>query len=217
MLSKVSVTLDTVAYVHKPTGKEIGHITRRLQCAGPTTLKVGELAQAVADGVTWCGGCFRPAQREWGEFVSKTLYALDFDNDTVVRGEDGNPLKDEDGHTIKRPLTHGEPGFLDPWDALSRWRSIFGSDPLIMYPSMSYHCDTVAELTGGEAKLKYRVVGALGGPHTDAAEAKASAVKLLRAFPEADAGCVNNNRLFFGSCGRAVLFTEGGPRYVRRT
>lgn len=214
MSSLLPVTLDPVRYDAKPSGREIGAITRRLQASGPVAVTGEELAQAIADGRTWCGGCFEPSQRRWGRFIGQRIFAFDVDNDAIVTGEDGKPLKDEHNHVVKRDLHKGEKGFLDPWDALARFRDLFGTDPLVMYPS--FHFEQVADLSSYPTRCKYRLLFDAGESVKTEARAKDVLTKLLRCFPEADQGCSNANRLFFGSCGKAVLFREGRPYYAKR-
>ena len=136
--SRLLVTIDRVAYASKPHNAEIGRITRRLQASGPVEASPEELAEAIASGRTWCGGCYEPSSRGWGAFIGQRIAALDFDNDVVVLGPDGKPLKDAEGHVVKRDLRPGEEGYLDSWAALDRWRSTIGETPLIMYPSFSF-------------------------------------------------------------------------------
>lgn len=210
----VFVTLDTVAYREKPQNREIAAITRRLQASGPVEVSPEELGVAIANGQTWCGGCFEPSSHEWGRFVSQRLFAFDIDNDVVVRDANGKPMKDANGHILKRDLVRGEEGFLDPWDALARWRSLFGGDPLIMYPTFSF--EQTVDLSEYPTKTKYRLVFDAGEAVTSEARSKDVLTKLLRAFPEADPSCTNANRLFFASRGKCVVFAKGGPLYVKR-
>lgn len=214
MSSRFPVTIDRVAYSSKPQGAEIGLITRRLQASGPVEVSPEELAEAIAGGHTWCGGCYEPSPRKWGRFIGQRIAALDFDNDVVVLGPDGKPLKDAEGHVVKRDLRPDEEGYLDSWDALARWRSTIGEMPLIMYPSFSFA--QVADLSEPPTKNKYRLVFDLGEGVTNEARAKTLLTRLLGVFPEADTACTNANRLYFGGRGKAVVFSEGGPVYVRR-
>lgn len=214
MSESLLVTIDRVAYAEKPAKGEIAAITRRLQAAGPVEVAPEELAEAVANGHTWCGGCYKPSRRGWGEFIGQQLFAFDVDNDIEVVGPDGRKVRDAEGHVVKRDLRRGEEGFLDPWAALDRFRSLFGGDPLLMYPSFSF--EQPSDLTQYPEKCKFRLAFDAGAMVDSEERAKDVLAKLLRAFPEADPKCVNANRLFFGSCGKAVLFTEGGPLYVQR-
>lgn len=214
MSSSFLVTVDRVGYSSKPSKGEVARITNRLKASGPVEVSPIELAEAIANGHTWVGGCFEPSRGGWGPFVSQRLFALDFDNDTEVLGPDGKPLKDEQGHVIKRDLHSGEEGFLDPWAALDRWRSIFDGDPLLMYPSFSF--EQVCDLSQPPTKTKYRLVFDVGEAVTIHERAKDVLKKALRLFPEADKSCSNSNRLFFGSCGKVAVWSEGGVVYVKR-
>jgi len=209
-----AVTLDSVGYDRKPTKGEVrgwNGITRRMQGAGPVRVTGYELAKAITSGRTFCGGCYAPARKEWGAFQSMQIFALDFDNDAPMLGEDGNPLKDAAGHVMKRPLMPGEKGYLDPWDALDRARGKVG-EPLILYPSFSF--SQVPDKSQPPAKCKYRMVLDLPEPTTDEGEAARILKMLLGVFPEADPACSNLNRLLFGSHGPCWLRTERGPRRV---
>lgn len=214
MSSRFIVTIDRVAYSSKPRKRDIGAITRRMQASGPVEVTPEELADAIANGHTWCGGCFEPSPSKWGDFIGQRITALDFDNDVVVLGADGKPLKDAEGHNVKRDLQPGEEGYLYHWDALARWREVFDADPLLMYPSFSY--EQVADLSQPPTRCKYRIVFDLGAVVTSEQAAEAAIKKLLRLFPEADQSCKNANRLFFGSCGKAVAFREEGVYFAKR-
>ena len=218
MSSGVPVTVDVVRFDRKPQGGEIGGITRRLQAGGHTVLGPEQFAQAVADGRTWVGACYEPCSGGWGEFVGQRLFGLDFDNDTPILDERGKPKKDDKGHVLKRQLLPDEAGYLDPWRAIDRCAELFGSKPLVMYPSFRFRFGgTEADRWSTETRMKFRLVLDAGEFVTDEQRARGVAAKLLRAFPESDKRCSNNNRLYFGSCGKAVAYIEGGPLYVRRS
>ena len=206
----IPVTLDAVSFDRKPQRGEIAGITRRLQAGGHVCITPQQFAQAVADGRTWAGGCYKPANKGWGEFIGQRLFAIDIDNDTAEVGEDGSKTK--------RALLPNERGYLDPWAALDRWRQLFGREPFAMYPTFSYRFGgTVPDLESTETRMKYRVVLDAGEFVTSEGRARDVLKKLLRAFPEADTACKNPNRLYFGSCGRVVIYTEGRPHYVKRS
>lgn len=210
MASRIAVTLDSVAYDHKPEGREIGAITRRLQQAGPSELTHAEFAQAVARGHTWCGGTYTPRRGGWGEFQGLQVAALDFDNDTEVIGADGRK--------VKRPLLPNEAGYLDPWQAFARFVGMFGGTyvAIVMYPSFSFEFGgTVADPESLKTRMKYRLAYVLTEQITDERRAKALLDGMLRAFPEADRAARNVNRLYFGGS-RSVLIDREGARYYGR-
>jgi hypothetical protein len=214
-----ALTIDFTSYDHKPQGKEIAAITRRLQAAGPTELDAEALALAIAHGCTWCGGCFEPdASAKFGasRFLGLRVYALDFDNDTEALDEGGNPVRDAAGHVVKRPLMPYEAHYCDPWDAAYRFRDTFGTWPLVLYPSMSFKFDgTVRGRFTPEARMKFRLVYDLGRTVTDDGAASKTIARVLWAFPEADQKCQNLNRLFFGASGKCVWYDrDGGAHYV---
>ena len=186
------VTIDPNAYTSKEAAKrDLPAITRRMQQIGPYEVSAHELACAITDGCTWCGGTFEPSPRGWGRFVSMQVAALDFDND--------GPALDGKG---KRDLMPGEDGFLDPGAAVERFRSLFGRDPLCVYPTLSYRYP---------GRCKFCLVLDFGERVRDQREAKRTLDKLLSLFPEADRACRNVNRLYLGSCGRCALYDgEGG-------
>lgn len=220
-MSKITLMLDCVAYKSKPCGEQISAITGRLKRHRPTEVEPDVFAQAVANGCTFVGGCFEKcAGKPFGksEFLGQQLFPIDIDNDTEDLGEDGAPAKDERGRKRKRSLMPNEKGYLDPWDAIERFKTIFDCMPLLVYPSFSYRFGgTVADRTNPETRMKYRLVLDAGKLVFDAGKAEAIRRKLLKAFPEADPACVNANRLYFGSCGKAALFSgEGASYYVRR-
>lgn len=194
------LTLDTVAYDHKPHGIEVSAITRRMQRAGAVEAEPWEVAQLIAAGVTWCGGCFEPSGKGWGKWQAQQLFALDFDN-----SRDGKPLMPSDDK------------YLDPWAALGRWNCIFGTFPIIMYPSFSFRFGgTVADLESPDTRMKYRCILATPEPITDPLKAASIRKSLLELFPEADSACSNPNRLFFGSGSMAAWWdAEGVAHYVK--
>ena len=216
----VTVMLDGVGYAEKPSA-HVPEITNRLKRSEPQTLTVLDFAQAIANGRTWCGGCFeRDPSKKFGEsrFMGQQLFGLDFDNDTELLDEYGNKVKDESGHIIKRSLMPDESGYLDPWEARIRWARLFHADPLIMYPSMSFSFDgSIRGRWNPETKMKYRLVLDVGQLITDQAEARGVIKRLMAAFPECDPKCSNPNRLYFGSGGTVLLTTEDTARYVKRS
>lgn len=214
MDSLYSVTLDRRGFDRKPEGREIAGITRRMQQSGPTEVTADELARAIVGGATWCGGCYAPSAKGWGEFRGARLFGIDFDNDAVVRDENGNPAKGEDGRTLKRSLLPDESGYIDPWECLNRFNKYFHVDPLMMYESFKFSFDRSLEgRWNPETRMRYRVIFDAGEVVTEEAEAAKVAESLLQVFPEADQSCSNVNRLYFGTCGRLVLFGEGGARF----
>lgn len=210
----VTVMLDSECYRTKPDTRETAYITGRLKRDSPTTMLVQDFAQAVADGRTFCCGCFeRDPSKTFGRsrFMGQQLFTLDFDNMTEVLDADGKPLKDSTGHVVKRSLMPHEDGYLDPWMALSRFREKFGQFPTMLYPSMSFNFGgTVADLSDPDTRMKYRLVVDAGRLITDVAQAGRYIAKLLRVFPEADPSCAKPSRLFFGAQGKAVLYGDEG-------
>lgn len=213
----VTVMLDSECYQTKPDTRETAYITGRLKRDSPTTMLVQDFAQAVADGRTFCCGCFeRDPSKTFGRsrFMGQQLFTLDFDNMTEVLGDDGKPLKDSTGHVVKRSLMPHEDGYLDPWMALSRFREKFGHMPMMLYPSMSFSFGgTAADRFDPETKMKYRLVMDAGRLIADAAQAGRYIRKLLQLFPEADVACAKPSRLFFGAQGKAVLYGDEGAWY----
>lgn len=171
----VTVLLDTKNYTDKPGKQEFAAITRRLQASEPVTVTAAEFAAAIADGQTWCGGCYQPnADRTgWGDLTGQQVVALDFDN----HGENG-------------PLHEGERGFISPQDAYARCMEL-GHRPLMIYLSFSATLDNP----------RFRVVFRLDDEHSTAEFAECYLRLLLGDFPEADHACTNHNRLFLGTNG----------------
>ena len=177
------VTLDSVGYTSKP-GAEVGAITRRLQAAGPTECDYATLCAAIERGQTWVGGTFEPCAERWGAFQQQQIFALDFDN-----------TKHEGGGS-KRPLREGEPGYLDPFEAVDRCIAS-KMEPMCLYFTFSAALEPLW--------LRYRLVIDMGEPL--GMEQRDMVVRaLLRLYPEADQACSNANRLFFGSRWKAVEY-----------
>ena len=119
----IRVTLDPVGYSSKPSGKDMGAITRRMQAAGPTNITAAEFVEHVRAGKTWCAGTFKPNAFKWGAFLGQQLFAVDVDNKT------------KDG----RQLHEGDAGFLHPLDALDRCEK-HRILPLCLYFTFSAVC-----------------------------------------------------------------------------
>ena len=189
------VTLDTKRYRSKPSG-EVDIITNRMKKNGSVEIDEAAFCEAVRNGRTWCGGCVEPetfndkGKLIWGRFLSLQVFAIDIDNSAYILDADGQPVKDQHGHKTKRPLYPGEAGYLSLVDAQRRCEQL-SLVPMCVYLTMSARDDW----------LKYRIVFDLGEPITDEEHAKAIIGELLLQFPEADQGCSNTNRLFFGSNG----------------
>ena len=176
---KLLVMLDGVSYQAKPNGKEFAAITNRLKKAKPSLIDAAAFCEHVRLGKTWVGGVF-----EGGQFIGQQLFGLDFDNATEAT--------DSGESKVKRPLSEGEPGYLDPVEALERCDSE-GVWPLCLYFTFS-------------AKAKpwqprYRIVFAADSATRDREQAELRLKALLRIFPEADQTCKNVNRLYCGSQG----------------
>lgn len=191
------VTLDQKGYTRKPTA-EVGGITERLKQAGGVLLDYESFTAAVYRGCTWVPGTFGESKPNdkgkmvWGDFISLQVFALDFDNAAKVFDQDGKPIKGK-----KRPLLPHEPGYLSPTQALDRCRSL-GLKPFMLYFSFSAR----------PGWPRYRLVFDLGEPITDEDTARAIIAAVLETYPEADQGCKNPNRLFFGSPGKVHTFRE---------
>lgn len=176
---KLLVKLDGVNYRAKPDRKEFGAITNRLKKAKPSLIDAAAFCEHVKLGRTWVGGVF-----EGERFVGQQLFALDFDN--CAEGTDG------DGHKVKRQLSLGEPGYLDPMEALDRCERL-GKWPLCLYFTFSAKAEPW--------QPRYRIVFATDRAISDPQIAEGYLKRLLRDFPEADQACKNPNRLFCGSQG----------------
>lgn len=179
VVDMVRVTLDPISYSSKPTGTEMGAITRRMQVAGPANITTVEFMEHVRAGKTWCAGTFKPNAFKWGAFLGQQLFAVDVDNKT------------KDG----RQLHEGDAGFLHPLDALDRCEK-HRILPLCLYFTFSAVC------TGVDATSthRYRIVFDAGRP-LGREDAEDTRRRLLALFPEADAACKNVTRLWLGSNG----------------
>lgn len=209
------VMIDEVRYHDKTSASnDVPRITNRMKTAGYQLMTAEQLARAIAEGRTWCAGCFDPnASVSFGssEFHGMRLYALDFDNDTPVLGDDGTPVKDANGRIMKRSLLPYESGYIDPYCAVYKFHAKLGSWPLMAYATLSYKCDgTIAGRFSPETRMKFRIVYDLGDTVTDRDRAQRAVTRVLDIFPEADRKCVNLGRLFFGSCGLCTWFESDG-------
>ena len=184
------VTLDNVAYEAKPSPQEFASITNRLKRAGATEIDKEGFCKHVGQCKTWIGAVYEPNGNGRGRFVCQQVFGLNFDNAVEVFDADGKPLKDANGHIVKRPLEEGENGYLDPLEALRRCYGN-GLEPLCLYWTFSATLDPLHH--------RFRIVIAMDEPVTDLAKAEEILDKLLTLFPEADQKCRNVNRLFLGT------------------
>lgn len=181
------VTIDKVAYTHKPDPiKDATAITRRLQQNGGIDCTAKQLCRCIELGFTFVGGVYKPCNGSWGEFEGQQIFALDFDNAAPVRNAEGGIIKGK-----KRPLEPGESGYLCALDALNRCYDELFISPLCLYFTMG------ARFPDWE---KFRIVFD-AGEQLDKNAAKQQINALLLAFPEADQACKNSNRLFYASNG----------------
>lgn len=179
------LTLDDVAYTTKPDRAEFSRLMNRMKKAEPREVDKLQFLQHIAAGKTFIGGAFTDGLQT---LKSWQLAALDFDNDTKVIGDDGKPVKDADGHELKRPLRPGEDGYLSPFEALERCEHL-GLSPMIIYQT----------LNNTKENPRFRIVFDFAETTDDADIAKAVVMTLLDAFPEADKLCKNPNRIYCGT------------------
>lgn len=179
---KLIVTLDRVGYARKPEGPEIGAITRRMQASGPVPIDRDGFMRCLGSGMTWCGGCFEPNPKGWGGFIGQQVFGIDFDN--VEHTHDG------EGKAHKRPLSHGESGFVAPSEALARCER-YGIEVLCWHPTFS----------DAPENVRFRLVIVTDEPVTEENEAQdILGIILNDLFPEADQSCSHVKKLFFGTC-----------------
>ena len=175
---KLLVKLDDVSYRAKPDGREFAAITNRLKRAKPSLIDAAAFCEHVRLGKTWVGGAF-----EGERFVGQQLFGLDFDNCAKEAGG---------GRKVKRQLSEGEPGYLDPLEALERCDRL-NKWPLCLYFTFSAKAEPW--------QPRYRIVFATDRAIGDRRLAEGFLKRLLRDFPEADQACKNTNRLYCGSQG----------------
>lgn len=179
------LTLDDVRYTTKPDRAEFARLMNRMKAAKPREVDKHEFLQHIAAGRSFIGGAF---SNELQTLDSWQLAALDFDNDTKVIGDDGKPVKDADGHELKRPLRPGEDGYISPFEALERCEHL-GLPPMVIYQT----------LNNSKENPRFRIVFDFAESTTDADIAKAVVMTLLDNFPEADKQCKNPNRIYCGT------------------
>lgn len=178
--------LDSVSYETKPEGMA-GAVRNRLAAE---ELTESALCAAIANGRSFQFGMLDGKGFKQSNWVSQQLAAADFDNKTDVLGPDGKPLRDENNKVIKRDLEPGEPGYIDPVDAVQRAYDA-GLPPMALYFTFSSTLE----------HPKFRLVFLLAEPVTDPSAMKAANLGLLALFPEADTSCKDLVRLYFGSGG----------------
>lgn len=185
------LTLDDVRYTAKPDRAEFARLMNRMKAAKPCEVDKTTLLEHVSNGGSFIGGAFTD---ELNTIVSWQVAALDFDNETEVLDADGEPLKDEQGHVIKRPLLPAEDGYISPFEALDRCASL-EITPFAMYKS--FNCS--------KENTRFRLLFDFSETTNDETIARAVIYTLLDVFPEADPKCKNPNRIFLGT-NQAVWF-----------
>ena len=185
------LTLDDLRYTAKPDRAEFGRLMNRMKAAKPREVDKTELLEHISNGGSFIGGAFTDGLKT---LISWQVAALDFDNVTAVLDADGKPLKDEQGHIIKRPLLPTEDGYLSPFEALDRCESL-GITPFAMYKTFNYSKENV----------RFRLLFDFSETANDDTLARAVILTLLDMFPEADPECKNPNRIFLGT-NQAVWF-----------
>ena len=188
------LTVDDVAYTAKPDRAEFARLMNRMKAAKPREVSNQEFLQYVASGKSIIGGAY---ENDLQTLVSWELGFLDFDNDTKVLDADGKPMRDENGHELKRPLCPGEEGFISPFEALERCESL-GIAPFAMYKTLNCSQDN----------MRFRLVFRLDEPTTDAETAQTVMLTLHDFFPEADKKCTNPNRIYCGTTGAVWAICE---------
>lgn len=181
-----AVMLDPVAYDSKPEG-QAGAVRGRLAA---TDVSESALCTAIARGQSFQFGMLDGKGSKQSNWVAQQCAAADFDNKTDVLGPDGKALRDENNKVVKRDLEPGEPGYIDPVDAVQRAYDA-GLPPMALYFTFS---STLAH-------PRFRLVFLFDEPVTDPATMKAANLGLLALFPEADSACKDLVRLYYGSGG----------------
>lgn len=179
------LTLDDVIYSSKPDRAEFGKLMNRMKAAKPRELNKLQFLEHIAAGRSFIGGAFDDGLQT---LKSWQIAALDFDNDTKLLGDDGKPVKDADGHELKRPLRPGEEGYISPFEALERCEHL-GLTPMVIYQS----------LNNSKENPRFRIVFDYSETTNDADIAQAVMMTLHDAFPEADKKCKNPNRIYLGT------------------
>ena len=170
--------LDPTPHAAKPEGMA-GAVRSRMRAV---EMSERQLCDALERGMSVQFGVTDGTGSRSGNWVSQQCAALDFDNKREVRGDDGRLRKCD--------LREGEPGYMDPLDALQRCYD-HGLPPLALYFTFSATLD----------HPRFRIVFLLSEPVRDPALMREANLGLLRLFPEADRACKDLVRLYFGSNG----------------
>lgn len=189
------LTLDDVSYATKPDRAEFARLMNRMKAAKPREITKYEFLEHIAAGKSFIGGAF---SNELQTLESWQIAALDFDNETKVLGDDGKPVKDADGHELKRPLRPSESGHISSYEALERCEHL-GLSPMVIYKTFNNR----------PGNQRFRIVFDFAETTDDPDIAKAVIMTLLDVFPEADKQCKNANRIFLGTTGSVWAIAEG--------
>lgn len=189
------LTLDDVRYTEKPDRAEFARLTERMKAAEPREVTRYEFLEHIAAGKSFIGGAFADGLKT---LQSWQLAALDFDNETKVLGDDLRPVKDADGHELKRPLRPSEDGYISPFEALERCEHL-GLAPMVIYRT----------LNNRPGNQRFRIVFDFGETTDDETEARAVMEGLHDVFPECDHKCKNPNRIYLGTTGSVWAIAEG--------
>ena len=200
---KIKLSIDSKAYTSKPTGGEIGAIRNRLSGkAAAAAVDIQTLAIEQNNGKTIQGAILRDKQHENEDtdtrFICQQLYCVDIDNDTELRDESGNVVKDPSGHTIKVK----SPQAIETPEQIQAIAAAAGLTPCYIAESFSSGKKDI----NGAIIPKYHVGFAAAEPVKDVNQSRRILYKLIDVFPNADEACKDPARIIFGTAQSKQVF-----------
>lgn len=182
----IKLNIDRTPHQEKPKGAEIGAIRNRL-ANGSSEIEPHELTAIIEKG-----GTFTPALMTGSDgdsWQSQQVIVADIDNVEDQLDENGNKVKDENGHVIKVPIKN----------PLSSERAAALCAAAGITPYCIYHT-----FSNSEKLEKFRIVLVLEEPLTNKAEALSITARFANLFNTiapgaADTTMADAARLIYGS------------------
>lgn len=165
--------IDSTNYRAKPTGPEVGGIKYRLtKPASIQDLTVEQIASALASGQTIQPG------------------VTPFSEESRAKGRKGTVKEDFTEQTLFMvDIDNKTDGPIETTDHVLEVLASHSLRPAFMYPTFG----------SSETNPRFRVALVVDTPFTDKAARDRVQAGLIALFPQADADCVNADRIFFGT------------------
>ena len=196
---RIQLNIDNYGYKDKSKAKQmIGAIRNRLCSVDSITeIEAAQLIDIIKQGRSFTPAVMKGTTGD--TWQSQQIIVVDLDNDEAAKDEEGKPLKDSQGKTIKKPIDN----------PITSQRALKLLKDHNIMPFCMYHT-----FSNSEALEKYRIVLILDSPITDferALDLTGRVTHIFNAAEEhaADTSMKDAARVIFGSTPESVFFTSG--------